>query len=135
VPAPTEEDATNTTELDTPHDAWLSHRRLIRASLPKVEGELPPARPIPEFTMHQPPPRPMGRGRFGQPWHGGAERHHRGGNPNANGNGNAHGNGFRHGHGRPVEGNGQPGQPGPAGDGQPRKSGRRRRRRRPRSQP
>ncbi len=33
-------------------EAWGGHRRLIRASLPKTEGDLPPPRPIPEFTMH-----------------------------------------------------------------------------------
>jgi len=36
---------------DAAHEASL-HRRLIRATLPRTEGE-PPARPIPEFTMHQ----------------------------------------------------------------------------------
>jgi hypothetical protein len=30
------------------------HRRLIRASLPRPEGQQPPARPIPEFTIRQP---------------------------------------------------------------------------------
>jgi len=33
-------------------ELWGGHRRLIRASLPKTEGDLPPPRPIPEFTMH-----------------------------------------------------------------------------------
>jgi hypothetical protein len=33
------------------------HRRLIRATLPRTDN-VPPARPIPEFTMHQ----PVGRG-------------------------------------------------------------------------
>ena len=48
---------------------WPAHRQLIRATLPRTEGDTPPARPIPEFTMHQ---RPHGRGhRQGQPWHGG----------------------------------------------------------------
>jgi hypothetical protein len=132
-------------------DGWLSNRRLIRATLPKIDGELPPARPIPEFTMHQRPPSRSGRGhRFGQPWQGDGQPRFRerspNGNPNANGNvpGNHNGSGFRHGHGRPADANGgqpsqpsQPGQPGAGGgDGQPRKSGRRRRRhRRPRSQP
>jgi hypothetical protein len=69
--------------------AWSGHRRLIRATLPKVEGEQPPARPIPEFTMHQ---RPQGRGghgyRHAQPWHGG-NGHARNGNgfrPDRDGN-------------------------------------------------
>ena len=30
------------------------HRRLIRASLPRVDGQAPPARPNPEFTIRQP---------------------------------------------------------------------------------
>lgn len=74
-PAPAEEN-----RGDEPDSAWYGHRRLIRATLPKVEGEQPPARPIPEFTMHQ---RPQGRGghgfRHGQPWHGG-NGHTRNGN-------------------------------------------------------
>ena len=62
------------------------HRRLIRASLPRPEGQQPPARPIPEFTIRQPAGRP---GRFrprhqrpgGQPFGGGGNRS----------NGNVHG--------------------------------------------
>jgi hypothetical protein len=34
------------------------HRPLIRASLPRQEGQQPPARPIPEFTIRQPGGRP-----------------------------------------------------------------------------
>ena len=30
------------------------HRRLIRASLPRVDGQAPPTRPNPEFTIRQP---------------------------------------------------------------------------------
>jgi hypothetical protein len=30
------------------------HRRLIRASLPRHEGQAPPTRPNPEFTIRQP---------------------------------------------------------------------------------
>ena len=65
-----------------PHqeDGWLSHRRLIRASLPRVEGEPPAPRPIPEFTMHQ---RPAGRG-------GGNFRFGRGSHGNGSGRGDAH---------------------------------------------
>jgi hypothetical protein len=46
-----------------------AHRRLIRASLPRSEGQPPPSRPIPEFTIRQPAgrqnrfrPRPQGGG-------------------------------------------------------------------------
>src|SRR5439155_8266743 len=45
------------------------HRPLIRAALPRPEGQQPPARPIPEFTIRQPAGRP---GRF-------RPRHQRGG--------------------------------------------------------
>jgi hypothetical protein len=38
-------------------EAGRVHRRLIRATLPRLENQ-PVVRPIPEFTMHQPPPRP-----------------------------------------------------------------------------
>jgi hypothetical protein len=34
------------------------HRPLIRASLPRTEGQQPPTRPIPEFTIRQPGGRP-----------------------------------------------------------------------------
>ena len=70
-------------------DAWLAHRQLIRATLPRTSDDPPPARPIPEFTMHQ---RQSRGGRF-RPF---------GGSDNGNGNGNVNGNGPRQGrHGRP----------------------------------
>jgi hypothetical protein len=47
------------------------HRPLIRATLPRPEGQAPPARPAPEFTIRQPGGRP---GRF-------RPRHQRGGQP------------------------------------------------------
>ena len=64
-------------------EAW-THRRLIRATLPKNDSEPPPPRPIPEFTMHQ---RPVGRGARGhRPDHGRPVEQFRGrplrGNPN-----------------------------------------------------
>ena len=50
------------------------HRPLIRASLPRHDGQQPPARPIPEFTIRQPGGRPnrfRPRGlRAGQPFQG-----------------------------------------------------------------
>jgi hypothetical protein len=74
------------------------HRPLIRASLPRPEGQQPPARPIPEFTIRQPGGRP---GRF-------RPRHQRGGQPGQHfggnrGNGNFAGSprGMRQGNGRP----------------------------------
>jgi hypothetical protein len=47
------------------------HRPLIRASLPRPEGQAPPTRPVPDFTIRQPGGRP---GRF-------RPRHQRGGQP------------------------------------------------------
>jgi hypothetical protein len=96
-------DATDgaTAESDADHisdatrgDGWLAHRQLIRATLPRIEGEVPTPRPIPEFTMHQ--RQGPGRG-FRGPWqnHGGGN----GGNGNVNGNVNGNtaggGNGYR----------------------------------------
>jgi hypothetical protein len=80
------------------------HRPLIRASLPRPDGQQPPPRPIPEFTIRQPAGRPN---RF-RPRHqgGGAPR---GGNPQFQGN-RSNGNlpsgsrGMRPGGGRPPHG-------------------------------
>lgn len=72
-----------------PDEVWAAHRPLIRATLPRTDGEPPAPRPIPEFTMHQ--RRTRGAHAFRQGWQGnGNERHN---------------NGFRH--GRPVHGHGQ----------------------------
>jgi hypothetical protein len=56
------------------------HRPLIRASLPRPEGQPPPVRPVPDFTIRQPGGRPA---RF-------RPRHQRGGQPflGNRGNGN-----------------------------------------------
>jgi hypothetical protein len=54
------------------------HRRLIRASLPRVEGQAPPSRPNPEFTIRQ--PNNTRQNRF-RPRHGRG-----GGSPQVNGN-------------------------------------------------
>ncbi len=83
-----------------PGDAWVSHRPLIRASLPRTEGELPPPRVIPEFTMHQRPP--SRRDGF-RPWQG---RGPGGGGPS---HGHSHGNGEPNGNVAP--GAGRPGRP------------------------
>jgi len=60
------------------------HRPLIRASLPRPEGQQPPARPIPEFTIRQPGGRPGSRFRRGHQ-RGGQQGQQFGGN---RGNGN-----------------------------------------------
>ena len=41
-------------DAQPPMDEGPVHRRLIRASLPRTEGQAPPARPNPEFTIRQP---------------------------------------------------------------------------------
>lgn len=94
---------------------WPAHRTLIRASLPRTEGEQPPPRPIPEFTMHQ---RPAGRGQhFRGSWNGNGNGngHFRHGRPQGEVNGNT-----IHGHGgnRHGGGQGQPGQGRGHGGGQ-----------------
>jgi hypothetical protein len=57
------------------------HRPLIRASLPRHEGQPPPARPIPEFTIRQPGGRPN---RFRPRHQHGAGQQFQGNRPNGN---------------------------------------------------
>jgi hypothetical protein len=71
------EDDENRVEEEGP-----AHRRLIRASLPRPEGQQPPARPIPEFTIRQPGNRPN---RF-RPRHQRGAQGFGGGNNRSNGN-------------------------------------------------
>ncbi|HVZ24025.1 MAG TPA: hypothetical protein VG871_23285 [Vicinamibacterales bacterium] len=53
--APETEDAGHETDMEPqPADEGPVHRRLIRASLPRIEGQAPPTRPNPEFTIRQP---------------------------------------------------------------------------------
>jgi hypothetical protein len=89
-------------------DLWPGHRRLIRASLPRVEGEPPAPRPIPEFTMHQ---RPQGRG--GRPFRfGGGQGGERNGNvAHPHGHDGRGGQGGHHRHDGQDHGHGQ-GRPG-----------------------
>ena len=84
------------------------HRPLIRASLPRPEGQQPPARPIPEFTIRQPGGRPN---RFRPRGAGGPQRGMGGGGQqfqgNRSGGGNTHGGpprGMRSNGGRPPHG-------------------------------
>jgi hypothetical protein len=82
------------------------HRPLIRASLPR-EGQPPPARPIPEFTIRHPAGGRQGRFR---------PRHQRGGQSfqsersSGNGFGGPRNAGQRHGSGRPPQGSMAPRQ-------------------------
>ena len=48
-------------DADRREDEGPAHRRLIRASLPKIDGAPPPTRQIPEFTIRQPAGRPTNR--------------------------------------------------------------------------
>ena len=105
--------ATGTSEVvESPEDTEIEdnrgneeegpvHRPLIRASLPRHEGQPPPTRPIPEFTIRQ----PAGRQNRFRPRHqrGPAGGQHFGGN---RGNGNFAGppRGMRSGGGRPPQG-------------------------------
>jgi hypothetical protein len=109
------------------------HRRLIRATLPRVEGDVPP-RPIPEFTMHR--AAAPGGYRHGKPFRygPGGGQHRPGGPGGPGGQGPGRQGGQRHGQGE-VDGNsfgyrGGQGQHGgqhrPEGPGQPHGHGPRR---------
>jgi hypothetical protein len=63
-------------EDDRPAEEGPAHRRLIRATLPRIEGQAPPARPGPDFTIRQPN---NGRQRFRNP-RGMSFHHNRPGN-------------------------------------------------------
>ena len=88
------------------------HRRLIRASLPKIEGAPPPTRAIPEFTIRQPAGRPgANRFRGPRPPRGGAGGGGQQFQGNRSGGGNMHGGprgagGMRSNGGRPPQGPG-----------------------------
>jgi hypothetical protein len=106
-------------DTDVP-GAWIGHRPLIRATLPKTENDVPPPRAIPEFTMHQRP----GRGFGGRPFR------HSGFGGSSNGfSGSNNGSGS----GREPDGNRASGSGGGGGGGAAGGKGRHRRRhRRPR---
>ena len=113
---------------DTPHghedhvDGWLAQRPLIRATLPRTEGDVPTPRPIPEFTMHQRQARGGRAFRQSYGWSGGGGNQPNGGFrngrpvdgnvPGGNGSHDRHGNG----HGRQGHGGGH-GRGGPPGSG------------------
>lgn len=113
------------------NESWFTHRPLIRASLPRTDGEPPPQRAAPEFTMHQRHGRGFGGGGGGRNFrHGGHGHHHGGGGHAFRGHGGGQPNN-NNGNGNEPDGNRAP-QPGgnrPGGGG----GGRRRRRRRPRN--
>jgi hypothetical protein len=99
-------------------DSWPAHRPLIRATLPRVEGEQKEPRPIPEFTMHHPR---HGYGRGGPTYRADSW---------SNGNGHGRGGGgFRQGPPRDPQSGGPAGgggsQPGAGGGGKRRRHRRR----------
>ena len=53
-----EDDAAPETDREEEKEEGPVHRPLIRASLPRPEGQPPPARPAPDFTIRQPGGRP-----------------------------------------------------------------------------
>ena len=99
------------------------HRRLIRATLPRPEGQVP-ERKAPDFTIRQPGGRGGGRGEFdgnrnGQRAAGGGGRPMRfGGTRAGSGSGQGQGQGPRHGSGPRPGGSNRPGQ-GQRGGGRP----------------
>jgi hypothetical protein len=95
-------------------DLWPAHRPLIRAQLPRTEGQQPaqPQRPIHEFTMRQ------HNGRGNQSFRGGQGWNDRGGQ-NGDGRGNGRGGGFRHGK---FGGGAGGGRPNANGGGRPKRS-------------
>jgi hypothetical protein len=101
-PAPAEQPAEQLAESGTADERMEEgpiHRRLIRATLPRVEGQPAPARPAPEFTIRQPAGRP---GRF-RPRH--QRQAFQGNRSNGNTTGGFHGSGMpRHNAGRPPYG-------------------------------
>lgn len=67
----------NSGDASANEPAWFGHRPLIRATLPRTEGDVPPPRPIPEFTIYQ---RHNGRGAGGFRGRGGWSDRGQGGN-------------------------------------------------------
>ncbi len=94
------------------------HRPLIRATLPRTEGQPPATRPAPEFTIRQPGGRPN---RF-RPRHGRGGGGHGFQGFGANGNTGGRGGGPRHGGGRPPMGAGGGARPAKRHDGRGKRS-------------
>src|SRR5437660_561886 len=87
-------------ERESEREGGPVHRPLIRASLPRLDGQPPPTRPAPEFTIRQ----PGGRQNRFRPRHGrGPQQFH--GN---RGNGNMGGGPMRGGSGMPRQSGGRP---------------------------
>jgi hypothetical protein len=92
-------DSDDAEEIEPEHDfeQGPAHRRLIRATLPRLEGQPPPTRPAPEFTIRQPTGRqgrfrPRQQQRGPSPFHTGQNNGNRSGNMGGGG-GQRHGGG------------------------------------------
>jgi hypothetical protein len=85
------------------------HRQLIRATLPRTEGQPPPQRPAPDFTIRQPAGRP---GRFRPRPQGGGQSFGNTGRPNSNSGGSVRGGARNQGHQGHQGHQGQHGQQG-----------------------
>jgi hypothetical protein len=98
------------------------HRRLIRATLPRLPGAEPPVRREPEFTMRSPAHNRPGKPKNGFRGGGGGGGMHRSGGPMGQGQGAGNGNRSGKRHGRPGgdatwnrSGQATPGGRGPGG--------------------
>jgi hypothetical protein len=119
-PEPDPESESEPEAIDQPEDEWPVHRPLIRATLPRPEGQVP-ERKAPDFTIRQ---NSRFDGRNGNNRHRGqrqAQGQSRFGNPRSGGSGQGQGqgpsgHGQRHGN-RP--GGGPQGQGGQRGGGRP----------------
>lgn len=105
-PAPVDEEPDGDEGVEPRDEVWSMHRPLIRATLPRLDGEPPPQRPIPEFTMHQRQARGgqgfrHGQGRDGNGQDRDGNRQGRDGNRQGRAH---HGNGNSSGQGRPRRG-------------------------------
>lgn len=103
LPKPVHDPSASVNEAE-PVDEGPVHRPLIRATLPRPQGDAPPARPIPEFTIRQSGGR--GGGRFGNDFRGnsfrtagrnGGHSGQRQGRPGAGGSSNQQPRGHRRG--------------------------------------
>jgi hypothetical protein len=106
-------------ELPVRREDGPVHRPLIRAQLPRPDGQPPAPRQAPDFTIRQPTGRPNRfrnlnpqRGGFGGGYHGGPSGNGNGYGNRAPGNGHARGNGPRPGGRPPIGGRAVPRQNG-----------------------
>ena len=130
APGPVENDESDANADEREEDPGPMHRRLIRASLPKIDGAPPPTRSIPEFTIRQPAGRPVNRfrPRGPRPGMGGGGGQQFPGNRSNNGSGGGNGNNLGGqsrggGGGMRSNGGGRPPQGQGGGQGQGRRNG------------